>query len=110
VRRLVEIEDPFGGPPVQRFPLRDGALATSGIGRRRWTDRSGAPVHHLLDPGRRRPAFTGLVQVSALAPTATRAEALAKAALLAGPDELGRRLPHGGVAVHDDGRLTVLAA
>jgi thiamine biosynthesis lipoprotein ApbE len=43
--------------------------------------------------------------VTALAPTAVEAEALAKAALLSGPTD-GRRLlsaRHGGVLVHDDG-------
>ena len=41
--------------------------------------------HHLIDPGRGVPAWTGLVQATAVAPTAVVAEAIAKAALLAGP-------------------------
>ena len=42
--------------------------------------------HHLLDPSTGPAGFTGLVAVTALAPTAVEAEALAKAALLRGPD------------------------
>jgi thiamine biosynthesis lipoprotein len=43
------------------------------------------------------------VQVTALAPTAVEAEALAKAALLSGPDGADAWLPHGGVVVGADG-------
>jgi thiamine biosynthesis lipoprotein len=102
VARPVPVADPFGGPPVAELALRRGAVATSGISRRVWPDAQGRPAHHLLDPATGRPAFTGLVQVTALAPTAAAAEALSKAALLAGPAELAARLPHGGVAVTDE--------
>ena len=44
------------------------------------------PAHHLLDPATGRPAFTGVVQATALAPTALEAEIRAKAAVLGGPD------------------------
>ena len=49
-----------------------------------------------------------MIQATALAPTAVAAEALAKAALLAGP-EAGRLLlaGHGGALVLDDGRVSV---
>ena len=63
----------------------DGAVATSGVTRRSWRDGSGAVKHHLLDPFTGQPAWTGVVQATALAPTALEAEILAKAALLAGP-------------------------
>ena len=46
--------------------------------------------------------YDGLVQATALAPTAKEAEALAKAALLAGRVEGPSRLRHGGVLVLDD--------
>ncbi len=52
--------------------------------------------------GPRRPA-------TAVAPTATLAEARAKAALLAGPRDAPRLLPDGGVLIDDDGRIQVLA-
>jgi thiamine biosynthesis lipoprotein len=108
VARIVEITDPFDRRVATPIEVTSGAVATSGIGARRWLAADGAPAHHLLDPSTGRPAFTGLVQVSALAPTAVRAEALAKAALLSGPAGLPTWLPHGGIAVSDDGSVTVV--
>ena len=49
-----------------------------------------------------------MVQVTALAPTATEAEMLSKAALLRGPAGAGEVLVHGGVIVLDDGNYIVL--
>jgi thiamine biosynthesis lipoprotein len=43
------------------------------------------------------------VQATAIAPTALEAEARAKAAVLGGPEQAARWLPHGGVVVLDDG-------
>ena len=65
--------------------VTDGAVATSGIDRRVWRRADGTYAHHLLDPGSGEPAWTGLVSATATASTAIEAEALAKAALLAGP-------------------------
>jgi thiamine biosynthesis lipoprotein len=93
---------------LHTFALADGGVATSGIGRRSWLDARGRPAHHLLDPATGRPAFTGLVQVTALAPTALEAEIRAKAALLSGPDAARAWLPDGGVLVADDGGFTVV--
>ncbi len=101
--RRIEVTDPFGGSPLHVFEVRDGAVATSGIGRRSWLDAKGRPAHHLLDPATGRPAFTGVVQATALAPTALEAEWRAKAALLSADAEW---LTHGGVLVHDDGTTT----
>ena len=68
----------------------------------------GAPTaryaHHLLDPGTGEPAWTGLISATAVAPTAMEAEALAKAALLAGPRGARRSRRPRGIVVHDDGR------
>ena len=61
---------------LAELTLTDGAAATSGVTRRGW---------HLIDPSTGRPARTGIVQATALAPTALEAEVRAKAALLAGP-------------------------
>jgi thiamine biosynthesis lipoprotein len=104
VVRRVEVADPFGGPPRQTFELRAGGVATSGIGRRAWLDpATGRPAHHLLDPATGRPAYTGIVQATALAPTALEAEIRAKAALLSGPAAARAWLSHGGLVVLDDG-------
>lgn len=105
--RMCEVTDPFGGAVLHEFALLDGALATSSIAKRSWFE-SMRPTHHVLDPATKVPAFTGLVQVSALAPSAVEGEALAKAALLSGPEGAPAWLPHGGLVVCDDGSHTVV--
>ncbi len=62
----------------------------------------------LLDPATGLPAYTGVVQATALAPTALEGEALAKAAVLSGPEGAAAWLPHGGVLVFDDGSHAVI--
>jgi FAD:protein FMN transferase len=106
--REVNVASPFEDAILHTFALRSGGVATSGIGKRSWTGADGGVAHHLLDPATGRPAFTGIVQVTALAPTAIEAEALSKAALLSGPAEAGGVLVHGGVIVLDDGNFVVL--
>jgi thiamine biosynthesis lipoprotein len=101
----VQVAQPFGGEPAAVIALCNAAVATSGIDARLW----GTAAHHLLDPATGEPAWTGVVCATARAPTAAEAEALAKAALLAGPDAgralLARR--GGGVLVLDDGTAHV---
>jgi thiamine biosynthesis lipoprotein len=95
--RPVEVADPFGGDsPVAVLDLRRGAVATSGTTRR---------PGELIDPRTREPADTGIVQVTAQAPTGLEAEIRAKAALLSGPDGAAAHLPHGGVVVLSSGAV-----
>jgi FAD:protein FMN transferase len=108
VVRVVNVESPFDGSILQTFGLARGGVATSGIGKRSWLDARGAPAHHLLDPATGTPAFTGIVQVTALAPSAVMAEIQAKAAILSGPRNAPRWLAHGGVIVLEDGSHTVI--
>jgi thiamine biosynthesis lipoprotein len=103
--RTVLVDDPFGGTPIHELRLRNGAVATSGISRRCWVAVDGKAAHHILDPSTGEPAFTGVVQVTALAPSALLAEVYAKAALLSGPKRAAEWLPHGGVLVRDDGEV-----
>ncbi|HMD56823.1 MAG TPA: FAD:protein FMN transferase [Solirubrobacteraceae bacterium] len=103
VSRSVEVESPFDAGVMHTFEIEAGGVATSGIGRRSWLDERGEPAHHLLDPATGRPAFTGIVQASALADSALGAEIRAKAALLSGPRGAARWLAQGGVVVFDDG-------
>jgi thiamine biosynthesis lipoprotein len=110
LERRVLVDDPFGGDPVHELKLRDGAVATSGIGRRCWVGPDGHAAHHILDPAGGMPAFTGVVQATALAPTALLAEVYAKSALLAGPERGRDWLPHGGVLVGDGGEVDLIAA
>jgi thiamine biosynthesis lipoprotein len=107
VPRPVHVASPFDESVLHTFALSAAGVATSGIGRRSWM-RYGRPAHHLLDPATGAPAFTGVVQATALAPTATEAEALSKAALLSGPDGAEGWLTHGGVIVLDDGSHRVV--
>jgi FAD:protein FMN transferase len=99
------VTNPFDGSVIRTFELAGVGVATSGIGKRSWVDPLGRPAHHLLDPSSGTPAFTGVVQATAIAPTALEAEMRAKAAVLAGPAAAGAWLPHGGVIVFDDGGL-----
>ena len=109
IPRAVRVASPFGaGLILHEFELSDAGVATSGIGRRSWLTTDGRPAHHLLDPATGRPAFTGIVQATALAPNALEAEILAKAAVLRGPGEARDVLPHGGVLVFDDGSHEVV--
>jgi thiamine biosynthesis lipoprotein len=100
--REVRVSSPFDGSIIHAREVADAGVATSGIGRRSWL-HGGRPMHHLLDPSTGRPAFTGIVQATAFAPTALEAEWRAKAAVLAGPAAAASQLPHGGVLVFDDG-------
>jgi FAD:protein FMN transferase len=97
--RRVDVRDPFGASPVHRLMRSSGSVATSGT-----TVRSWAGGHHLLDPRTGKPADTGVVQATALAPTGLEAEVRAKAALLDGPSHLR----HGGLLVGADGTVTVV--
>jgi thiamine biosynthesis lipoprotein len=105
--RPVHVASPFGRPGLHTYELADCAVATSGIGRRSWIDGRGRPAHHILDPATGAPAYTGVVQATAIAPTAVEAEIRAKAAVLSGPDDGPDWLPHGGVLVFDDGSHTL---
>ena len=102
----VLVEHPLTGERDQKIVVGNGGVATSGLNVRVWKREDGGFAHHLIDPSTGRPAWTGLVGVTALAPTAVEAEARSKAALLAGPGggaEILRR--HGGLIVHEDGEI-----
>jgi FAD:protein FMN transferase len=108
IAREIRVASPFNGDTLHTFSATDLAAATSGIGRRSWIDAQGRPCHHLLNPATGRPAFTGIVQVTALAPRAALAEVCAKAAILSGPARARAWLPDGGVIVFDDGSHEVV--
>jgi thiamine biosynthesis lipoprotein len=64
------------------FAARWG-VATSGVSIHRWTV-DGRRRHHLIDPRTGLPAVTDVIQATVIAGSALRAEALAKAAVIAG--------------------------
>lgn len=107
----VEIEHPLTGEPAHAFALGDGAVATSGIGTRIWQTSDGCYAHHLIDPSTGRPAWTGLIQVTAIAPTALEAETRSKIALLGGPHRARTVLAQfGGAVIHDDGEVELVGS
>jgi thiamine biosynthesis lipoprotein len=105
--RTVTVAHPLEGGLTLEFDLSAGAVATSGLGTRVWRTESGF-AHHLLDPSTGRPAWTGVIQATALAASGVEAETLAKTALLSGPRR-GLELlePSGGALVLDDGEVVL---
>jgi thiamine biosynthesis lipoprotein len=100
----VHVAHPLGGPPAARLRARDAAVAMSSIVARAWARADGRRAHHLLDPSTGEPAWSGLLAVTALAPTTLDAETVAKAALLSGADRARELLaPGGGILFHRDG-------
>jgi thiamine biosynthesis lipoprotein len=77
----VLVGDDPDGPVV---PLARGALATSGLARRRWM-QGDIPRHHLVDPRTGDPVTTGLREVTVAGPSCRLAEVGATAAFVAGP-------------------------
>lgn len=105
----VGIESPFDrGSDLAVLALRDRAVATSTTSRRRW-QREGLEQHHIIDPRTGQPARSGVVSATVVAERVARAEVLAKAALLLGPEEgldyLAREEGAEGVLVLEDGSL-----
>lgn len=99
----VEIRHPQTSEIIGELWL-SGAIATSGITRRIWLDTEGNPMHHLLDPKSGMPVWSGLLQVSAAAPTCAEAERLASQALMQGKDKARKLLSnYGGIIVDQHG-------
>jgi thiamine biosynthesis lipoprotein len=100
------------GAPVGGAPTRWG-VATSGTSIHRWTV-AGSVTHHLIDPRTGRPAQTNVVQATVVAGSALRAEALAKAAVIAGSVRglalLERARVRGAVLLTIDGEVLALPA
>ena len=86
-------------------------VATSGTSIHRWVV-DGHNSHHLIDPRSGRPAATDVVQATVVAGSALRAEALAKAAVIAGSYAglalLERARVQGAVLLTDTGEVLAL--
>jgi FAD:protein FMN transferase len=76
--------------------IAGGALATSGISRRRW-QRAGAEVHHLVDPRTGASARNDLWSVTTAAASCAQAEVAAKVAFVLGRREGARFLLRRGI-------------
>ncbi|MEO7369319.1 MAG: FAD:protein FMN transferase, partial [Ilumatobacteraceae bacterium] len=84
---LIGVADPTDlDVEASQLALVWGGVATSGTLRRRWRDRDGAMVHHLLDPATRRPAHhhREIVAATVIAGTAAWAEVWTKAVMVRG--------------------------
>ena len=80
----IEIADPVDPEnEVMTLRLRDQAVATSGIDRRRW-QRNGVWRHHLIDPHTGQPSASDLLTATVIAPTTVEAEVYAKTVFLLG--------------------------
>ncbi|QOC91853.1 FAD:protein FMN transferase [Micromonospora craniellae] len=81
---------PIALPDGRTLLVRDGGVATSGTGRRRWgTDR-----HHLIDPRTGHPTTSDITQATVLARTGACADWVATAAVIGGhpaADQLATR-------------------
>lgn len=87
------------------IPLQRGAMATSGVARRRWK-QGGQPRHHLVDPRTGTSAQSGLWSVTVVAATCEQAEVGAKVAFILGKKRGADFLcTHGlaGLLVGEDG-------
>jgi thiamine biosynthesis lipoprotein len=88
----------IAGPhDVVTVALAKGALATSGIARRQWS-QGGVRRHHLLDPRTGEPSWTGLWSATAVASSCAQAEVAAKVAFVLGPTAGARFLRAKGLA------------
>lgn len=101
--RQIEVVSPFDLQSIDSFPVRSGAIATSGIDSRLWL-KDGRYHHHLLDPLSEQPVFSGLVSATAFAASAVEAEILAKVALMRGEAEAETVLAAGGIIILADGQ------
>ena len=81
------------------IPLQRGAMATSGVSRRRW-QQGQEERHHLLDPRTGAPAAGGVWSATVVAARCEQAEVAAKAAFLLGPE--------GGIRFLEERRLAGL--
>ena len=107
----IAVESPYLDAGELTLTSSGGGVATSGIDRRVWKSGDGQLAHHLIDPSTGRPAWTGLVSVTAVGRDAVEAETLAKQALLSGPEVARKVLAvHGGVISHFDQRVEIVEA
>jgi thiamine biosynthesis lipoprotein len=94
---LVGVDHPQGHYLAGCLRVEDGAVATTSRMKRTWGPAS-SHLHHLIDPTSGRPAQTRVQSVTVVSTDGWYAEALAKAAFLAGPDEGARILTDAGAA------------
>ncbi len=103
---------PVQTPTGEVVALLEGALATSGVGRRQWT-QGGQRRHHLIDPRTGASARSGLWSVTVAADRCMQAEVAAKTALILGPEAGATFLQHhrlSGLLIREDGTCSATGA
>lgn len=105
----IEVVNPFDHEQgALTLRLRDRAVATSGVDRRKW-QRGGVWQHHLIDPRTGRPSTSDVLTATVIAPRTVEAEVNAKTVFLlgvdAGLDYLNERPALAGCVITTDGQL-----
>jgi len=100
---IVEVANPWNtSETLCSFGLYRGAVATSSTLGRRW----GQGLHHIIDPRTGEPSRSGVVAATVVGTSVAKAEVLAKACIVLGP-ERGMRLlaeqEHHGLLVLESG-------
>lgn len=83
----VPLHHPDSDMPFDFHCLEAGGIVMSTTRMRRWSRADGTQAHHLIDPATGAPAATDVVAVAVAALSAARAEALAKAVVVAGAEK-----------------------
>lgn len=90
------------------LPLRSGGIATCAPARRRW-QQGDSVQHHIIDPRSGAPAANDVRSATVVAPSASEAEAAAKAVVLLGSVDgiawLEQQPAYAGLIVRHDGEL-----
>ena len=94
---LVGVDHPHGHVLAGCIRVRDAAVATTSRMKRTWGPAS-SRLHHVIDPTSGRPAQTGVQAVTVVTDEGWHAEALAKAAFLAGADRGAQLLVDAGAS------------
>jgi thiamine biosynthesis lipoprotein len=103
---------PVQTPTGEVVALREGAMATSGVGRRQWV-QGGQRRHHLIDPRTGASAQSGLWSVTVAADRCMQAEVAAKTALILGAEAGATFLQHhhlSGLLIREDGTCSATGA
>ncbi|WP_462411262.1 FAD:protein FMN transferase [Neobacillus sp. Marseille-QA0830] len=78
----IGIEEPNApAKMISSIQVKDGAVATSTSGKRKWL-KNGVQQHHLIDPRTGKPSKSSIVSATVTAPTALEADVWAKTVLL----------------------------
>jgi thiamine biosynthesis lipoprotein len=93
---LVPLLHPVTEEPFAHHRLDSGGLVMSTSAMRKW-DCGGVPAHHIIDPRPGAPSNTDVVAVAVAARSSARAEALAKAVIVAGSADGQELLKHAEV-------------